>query len=193
MASDPSNVNHTTSLLTQLFKTAVYQKRVERIARKYTQGNFIHWNDAAQIAHEKVVQATRAGKFRRGGMEEFHQWATIVAKFAIIDSLRQEQYQRHRSLDEPIPGSDLLILDTIADDFNLLAAVEWADLVRRTEETIIELSYQYPQRGYLKLWEGLKQGTTETQLASEWQCCQGTISKRKKELCQRVAERLGLL
>ncbi|HEY9664225.1 MAG TPA: sigma-70 family RNA polymerase sigma factor, partial [Allocoleopsis sp.] len=94
---------------------------------------------------------------------------------------------------EPIPGSDLLILDTIADDFNLLAAVEWADLVRRTEETIIELSYQYPQRGYLKLWEGLKQGTTETQLASEWQCCQGTISKRKKELCQRVAERLGLL
>ncbi|HEY9669740.1 MAG TPA: sigma-70 family RNA polymerase sigma factor, partial [Coleofasciculaceae cyanobacterium] len=57
---------------------------------------------------------------------------------------------------------------------------------------IKQLDRHAPDRGYLKLWEGLKQGKNQCQLAAELGVTQGAISKHWKELGQHVAQMLGL-
>ena len=110
----------------------IYQslfQTVERIAQKHTRGTQVCWEDATQVAFEKVLQATQAGKFRTGGVEEYFRWAVTVARFAIIDLVRKDNLCRCQSLDQNIPGTDVPLLETVADEFNLLDAVERADLV----------------------------------------------------------------
>lgn len=167
-------------------------KTVERIARKHTRGTSVSWEDAKQVAHIKVLQATQAGMFRQGGVEEFHHWAATVARFAIIDYIRKQKQSDCQSLYQNVPGTELSLLDTVADEFDLLDAVERTDLVLKAIEAITELDHRYPNRGYLKLWQGLKQGKNQSQLAAELGMTQGTISKRWKELCKTIAEMLGL-
>jgi len=62
----------------QLLIAPEHQQRLMRIARKQTQGTAIAWEDAAQIAQLKVLQALRSGKFRHGGSDEFYRWATAL-------------------------------------------------------------------------------------------------------------------
>lgn len=164
-----------------------HQHRIERIARKNTKGTSVSWEDAVQAAQMKVFQEARAGKFARGSVEQFYRWATVVAKFAILDLVRQEKQQQWRSLDLPLPGTDVLLADTIADEFDLLDAVERADLVLRAIEAIRMLDGRYPQRGYLKLWQGKVGGKTQTQLAADLGITQGAVSKRWGELMARLA------
>jgi RNA polymerase sigma factor (sigma-70 family) len=166
-------------------------KIVEKIARKYTRGTLISWEDAAQAGYEKIFRAKEEGKFQ-GGVEAFYHWAATVARFAIIDYVRKEKPSHCQSLNQNLAGTDLLLLDTIADEFNALDALERADLVTRAIAAIIELDRENCDRGYLQLWEGLKQGKTQSQIAAELGTNQATISKRWKELSLRVAQRLGL-
>ncbi|MFH7026775.1 MAG: sigma-70 family RNA polymerase sigma factor [Heteroscytonema crispum UTEX LB 1556] len=175
-----------------LLETPEYLRTVERIARKHTIGTSISWEDAAQTAYIKVFQAVQAGKFGKQGGKEFYHWAFKVAKNAIIDLVRKEKLYKCQSLDQKIPGTDLSLLDTVPDDFDLPEAIEYKDLLQRAIAAIKELEQYYPDRGYLKLWQGLKQGKNQSQLAAELGLNQGTISKRQKELCQRVAQKLGL-
>ena len=168
-------------------------KTIERIARKQTRGTRVSWEDAKQVAYEKVLQATQAGKFRTGGAEEFYHWAATVAKFAIIDLLRHEQQFYCQSLDQNIPGTDVPLSETIADEFSLLDAFERADLVLKAIDAIALLNRRYPDRAYLKLWQAKIQGKSQAQLAAELGVTQGAISKRWKELCHNIAEMLGLL
>ncbi|GET37981.1 sigma-70 family RNA polymerase sigma factor [Microseira wollei] len=168
-------------------------KTIERIARKQTRGTRVSWEDAQQVAYEKVLQATQAGKFRKGGVEEFYHWAATVARFAIIDLVRHEQQFHCQSLDQNIPGTDVPLSETIADEFNLLDAFERADLVLKAIEAIALLNRRYPARAYLKLWQGRVEGKSQAQLAAELGVTQGAISKRWKELCHSIAQILGLL
>jgi RNA polymerase sigma factor (sigma-70 family) len=168
-------------------------KTIERIARKQTRGTRVFWEDAQQVAYEKVLQAMQAGKFRTGGVEEFYHWAATVARFAIIDLVRHEQQFHCQSLDQNIPGTDVPLSEAIADEFNLLDAYERADLVLKAFEAIADLNRLHPDRGYLKLWQAKIQGKSQAQLAAELGVTQGAISKRWKELCHNIAQRLGLL
>lgn len=175
-----------------LLMTTEYQRTVERIARKHTTGTSISWEDAAQTAHIKVWQATQTGKFCEQRAKEFYHWAAKVAKNAIIDLIRQEKRRNWQSLDQIIPGTELSLLDNIPDNFDFSDTIEYRDLLLRTIEIIKKLDFLYPERGYLKLWEGLKQGKSQSELAAKLGLNQGTISKRRKELCQRIAQMLGL-
>ena len=168
-------------------------QRIARIARKQTRGTAIAWEDAAQAAQMKLLQAVRDGKFRQGGVDEFYRWATVVARFEIIDLVRREKSRHCASLDAAIPGTDLRLVDTIADEFNVLDSLEQTDLVLRALAAIRELDQQQPERSYLKLWQGLVQGKPQTQLAMELGVSQGEISKRRKKLAGKVTEMLGLL
>lgn len=169
-----------------------HQQRLMRIARKQTQGSAIAWEDAAQIAQLKVLQALRIGKFRYGGPAEFYRWATTVARFEIIDLVRQAKSRPCISLDAPLPGTDLRVLDTIADEFDAADTLERSDLVLRAIAAITKLDRQYPDRGYLTLWRGQVQGQKQIQLAAEMGITQGEVSKRWRELVGQVAEVLGL-
>jgi RNA polymerase sporulation-specific sigma factor len=177
----------------QILLTTEYRRTVERIARTQTKDTGISWEDAAQTAHIKVWQATVAGKFCQQGVKAFYHWAAKVAKNAIIDLVRKEKNQQWQSLYQNIPGTDMSLIDTIADEWDVQDALEFKDLLLRTIEAIKELDMLYPERGYFKLWTGLKQGKIQSQLAVDLGCDQSTISKRRQELCQRVAQKLGML
>ncbi|NDJ17143.1 sigma-70 family RNA polymerase sigma factor [Myxacorys almedinensis] len=167
-------------------------RRVERIARKQTRGSAIAWEDAAQAAQMKVLQALRDGKFRQGGVVEFSRWATTVARFEIIDLVRKEKHRSCASLDTALPGTDVPLLDTIADELNAFDSLERSELVLSAIAAIADLDRRHPDRGYLKLWQGQIQSTTQTRLAKELGITQGEVSKRWKELVGNVAETLGL-
>jgi RNA polymerase sigma factor (sigma-70 family) len=172
-----------------------HQQRLVRIARKQTAGSPIEWEDAVQIAQMKVLQALRSGKFRQGEPADFYRWAATVARFEIIDLVRKAKINPCSSLDANLPGTNLAVLDTIADKFEFDAAetLERADLVLRAIAAITTLDRQYPQRGYQILWNGQVAGTKQAQLAVEIGITQGEVSKRWQELVGRVAEVLGLV
>lgn len=170
-----------------------YRQRLEKIARKYTRGTGLSWEDAFQIAHLKVFLASQAGKFRQGSVEEFYYWAVAVARCAIIDFVRKESLRKYQSLDDNLPGTDMPLLDTIPDEFSTLDAIERADLILKALESIYKLDKSYPHLNYLKLWQGKVDGKTQTQIAAELRISQGEVSKRWQELLKRIAELLGLL
>ena len=169
-----------------------YRQLVEKIARKYTQNYSISWEDAAQTAHFKILQGLKTGKFIRTGAEEFYPWAAIVARNAVIDFVRGEKKHNRQSLDRKISGTDVSLLDTIADQFDLWDTVERANLIIKVREIIENLALSHPKREYIKLWKGLVQGQSQTQLASELGITQGQVSRRRKELLHQVAKELGL-
>lgn len=177
----------------QFLNTPQYQWTIKKIAQKQTRGTLIAWEDAKQIADCKILLATRKGKFYQGGLEQFCHWAALVAKHEIQRMVIAETKQSCcQSLDRNLPGTDLSLSEAIADPHNLFDSLEYADLVLKAEESIIELDKCHPECGYLKLWEGLKQGKTQSQIAIELGIKQPQISKRRQELIQQVAQSLGL-
>lgn len=174
-----------------------YHQKIERLAKKNTRGTNLSWEDAAQEARIKVLQAARNGKFRQGGVREFYKWAATVAFNVIIDLVRKDKRWRGdwywRSLDECIPGTDLPLGEVVADEFNLLESVEIADLVAKARDAVETLSATSPKKKYEELWRGLVAGKTQTQLAAELGVKQAEISKRRRELLAKVGNILGLL
>ncbi len=171
-----------------LLVTRKYQQTVEIIARKYTNGTSIFWEDAAQTAHEKIWQAIQARKFIKQGVKEFYHWVGKVSKNTIIDLIRREKHHDWQSLEQKVNGTDLRLEDTLADKFNMLDEIELKDLLVRTIEVIKQLDRLYPKREYLKLWQGYLQGKKQSQIATELAITQGAISKRWQELRLRVVQ-----
>ncbi len=178
---------------THLTIDAEHQELIAKIARKYTRGTSISWEDAAQTAMMKVYGAMKAEKFNHGGMEEFQRWATVVARYEILNFVKKECLRNHQSLDASITGTDLSLVDTIADEFNLWDSVARADLIIKAKQAIINLDSRYCDRDYLKLWQLMVAGKNQTQQASALGISQGEVSKRWKELVRRVTMELGLL
>lgn len=171
-----------------LLKDLIDRDLISNIARKQTKHTPISWEDAAQSAYEKLWRVTKAGRFQVGTAEDFYRWAVRVSYFAIIDYLREQQsHCRCISLDQPIPGTDIFWLDTLADDFDDFDACDRADLVLKVVTIIAELDQRYPKRGYLKVWQGLVQDKTQTQIAKELELELSDISKRWKKIRQHVA------
>jgi RNA polymerase sporulation-specific sigma factor len=145
-----------------------------------------------QDAQVKILEAVKSGKFRHGGEQEFYRWSSTVARFEIIELVRRAKRHPESSIDQSIAGTDLPLSETIAAEGNLSESLERADLVSRALEAIQQLEQGYPDRQYLKLWQGMVQGKKQVQLAVELGLSQGAISKRWQELIQRITERLGL-
>ena len=178
--------------LEQLLTNPIHHQRIERIARATTKGRNLAWEDAAQTAHFKVLQSAQNGKFYYGGIKEFYHWAARVAHSAIIDLVRQEYRRTHISLNQPVSGTDLTLLDTVPAPQHSWDVVEKADLIAKVREAIAELDQQYPQRHYRQLWNSRVQGVTQVQIAKQLNISQGAVSKRWQELTLRVAQYLGL-
>lgn len=186
-----------TEAIEQLLLDSNYYHKIERLAQKNTQGTNLSWEDAAQEARIKVLQAARNHKFRQGGVTEFYKWAGTVALYAIIDLVRKDKRWRGdwywHSLDACIPGTDLPLGETVAHEFNLLESVEIADLVAKARDAVETLSATSPKKQFQELWRGLVAGKTQTQLAAELGVKQAEISKRRRELLAKVGNILGLL
>jgi RNA polymerase sigma factor (sigma-70 family) len=178
---------------TNLLIDADHQEVIAKIARKYTRGSSISWEDAAQTAIMKVLEAVKAGKFRQGGVKQFQRWATVVARYEILNFVKKEYLRNYQSLDVTISGTDLSLIDTIPSEFNLLETVTRADLIIQAKEAITNLDSRYCDRGYLKLWQLMVEGKNQTQQASFLGISQGEVSKRWKELVERVGMELGIL
>jgi RNA polymerase sporulation-specific sigma factor len=104
----------------QLLSHPMHRQKVEILARRHATGTSVLWEEAAQEAHLKVLQAARSGSFRQGGAREFYSWAARVAENAIIDTVRREKRKlggrRLKSLDEHLPETDMTLGESIADD-----------------------------------------------------------------------------
>ncbi|MBD2414819.1 RNA polymerase subunit sigma-70 [Nostoc calcicola FACHB-389] len=177
----------------ELLHDSHYQQKLEKIARKYTKNTGLTWEDSFQAAHLKIFQAVQDGKFQQGGVEQFYHWATTVAKCEMIDSVRKEKQRNCQSLDCNIPETDISLLDTIPDEYNALDAVERADLIIKSIETIHQLDQSYPHQKYLQLWQSKIDEKTQTQIAAELGISQSEVCKRWQELVECIAEALGLL
>ncbi|MBE9115130.1 sigma-70 family RNA polymerase sigma factor [Lusitaniella coriacea LEGE 07157] len=198
IADDPEiDVSDDAQRLEQLLLDAEHRRRVERIARKNTQGTALAWQDAMQEVHLKVLQAVRAQKFRYGGVEKFYRWATSVAYNAVIDAVRHERRKDKvgvwKSLDQTLPGTEMVLGETIADELDLFDAVERADLIVRAIAAIEIIDQRHANRGYLQIWNRMVQGKKQTRIAKELGFTQGMVSKRWRELGQYILEELGLL
>jgi RNA polymerase sigma factor (sigma-70 family) len=172
----------------ELFQSFIDRKILSPIARKQTQNTSIPWEDAAQVAYEKLWQATQQGGFRTGSIEEYCRWAARVACFAIIDYVRRENRWQCSSLDQPIPGTDIPLLNTLVDEFDALDAIAQADLLLEVVAIITELDRRYPQHRYLPIWQGFVQGKKQTQIANKLKVDPSEISKRWKIIRQHVAK-----
>ena len=177
----------------ELLHDSHYQQKLEKIARKYTKNTNLSWEDGVQAAHLKVFQAVQSARFQQGGIEQFYHWATTVAKCEMIDFVRQERLRNCQSLDCNIPQTDIPLLDTIPDEYNILDAAERADLIIKAIETIHQLDQSYPHQKYLQLWQSKIDEKTQTQFAAELGISQSEVCKRWQELVERIAEALGLL
>lgn len=178
--------------LEQLLTRQSHHQRIERIARSITKGIDLAWEDAAQAAHFKVLEAAQNGKFHYGGTEEFYRWATRVARTTIIDLVRQEYRRSHISLNRPVAGTDLTLMDIVPDPSQSWEDMEHTDLRLKVREAIAELDQRYPQRHYRQIWNDRVQGLTQAQIAQHLHISQGAVSKRWQELALRVLEYLGL-
>lgn len=188
-------------LIEQLVTDPGYRLRVEKIARKYT-GNidFLTWEDVAQSAHEKVIQSLRAGKVQYHTNEKLYSWAATVAQHEILDIVKREQNFRQRfpcwSLDQSIPGTEVMLSETINDPSeNLLNQMETQEQITQLTEVVCKLEQAYPDRCYFRLFQ-IKcspEPKTQAQIAEELNLTQSAVSKRLRELFALVAQELNIL
>ncbi len=180
----------------QVVKHSHYRLRVEIIARQKTVSTWLHWEDAVQEVHIHILKVMGDRCFRWGGEKEFYRWLDRVAENKIRSLLRQE-YRKNkwlgRSLDQTLPGTNIKLKDSLADEFNLADTVEFADTIAQVAEAVKKIDQQQPKKKFLKLWQGLRQERKQGELAQELQVKQGEISKRRQELLRLVAAELGLV
>jgi RNA polymerase sporulation-specific sigma factor len=171
------------------FQSFIDRKILEKIARKQTRNTGLEWEDAAQVAYEKIWYLTQQGKFYTGDVDDFCRWAAKVAYFAIIDYRRQSKNQQLAiSLDQVVPGTDISLLEALVFEFDALEAIAKADLLHHVVSIITEIDQRYPQYHYLKIWQGLLQGKKQLEIAAELRIDRPEICRRWKNIRQYVAE-----
>jgi hypothetical protein len=173
---------------TPLFKTFIDRQIAPKIARKQTRDTHISWEDALQTAYAKLWQATTQNRFRDGTPDDYCRWAARVCAFAIMDHLQHSQQRSHYSLDQPIPGTDIPLVETLADEFDSLDAIDRADLLSAILDTLTQLDRTKPQPIYLPIWQSLLMGKTQKQIAQEINRSPTYICHRWQEIQDAVAK-----
>lgn len=163
-----------------------FQQKLRKIAYKYSIGNAVHWQDICQSAQLKIIEAVKKGKFNHQ-LGDFYHWALTVGKYCIIDLIRKENRKNTVSLDQEIKGTELSLLDTIADDFNILDSLEKAELISKLLQSIKTIESRYPHKGYGQLWQAKLAGKTQQEIAVELNITQGAVSKRWKQFVTLLA------
>jgi RNA polymerase sigma factor (sigma-70 family) len=156
--------------------------RLQKIARKTTKGSLVSWEDAAQIANLKLLQAVRAGKFGQGSDENFYRWAAHVSKNEIIDFVRKESRLTHVSLHQTIAGTDLLLLEILPGESDPLNRLETSDLVTQVFDMLLQIDAQYPHKKYRQIYLRHASKQTQTEIAQAMGISQSAVSKRIREV-----------
>jgi RNA polymerase sigma factor (sigma-70 family) len=173
---------------TARFKAFVDRKIADQIARKQTRNTTISWEDAAQAAYAKLWQATCDGKFRDGDLEDYCHWAARVCCFAILDFLQHSHQRQHPSLDQCLPGTDIPLIDTLADEFNALDAVERAELMSDILDIIADIDRQHATTLYTTIWQSLLLGKKQKEIAQDLVKDPSEISRCMSKIRKHVAQ-----
>jgi RNA polymerase sigma factor (sigma-70 family) len=174
---------------TPLFKTFIDRQIAPQIARKQTRDTpHISWEDALQVAYAKLWQATSQDRFRHGSPDDYCRWAARVCLCAIKDYIRHSQNRLHASLDQPLPGTDIPLVETLIDEFDSLDAIDRADLLSAILDILAELDRAKPKPIYLPIWQSLILGKTQRQIAQELDIAPTYICRHWKEIQTAVAK-----
>jgi RNA polymerase sigma factor (sigma-70 family) len=173
---------------TARFKTFVDRKIADQIARKQTRNTTVSWEDAAQAAYAKLWQATCDGKFRDGDLEDYCHWAARVCCFAILDFLQHSHQRQHPSLDQCLPGTDIPLIDTLADEFNALDAVERTELMSAILDIIADLDRDHPKNIHQDIWQALLLDKKQKDIAQELNVSTSDICRYWRKIREQVAK-----
>jgi RNA polymerase sigma factor (sigma-70 family) len=173
---------------TARFKAFVDRKIADQIARKQTRNTLIPWEDAAQAAYAKLWQATVKGGFRHGNLEDYCHWAARVCCFAIIDFLQHSHQRQYDSLDQCLPGTDIPLIDTLADEFNALDAVERAELMSDILDIIVNLDRDHPKNIHQDIWQALLHDKKQKDIAQELGISTSDICRYWRKIREQVAK-----
>jgi RNA polymerase sigma factor (sigma-70 family) len=171
-----------------LFKAFVDRKIADQIARKQTRNTAIPWEDAAQAAYAKLWQATCDGRFCHGNLEDYCHWAARVCCFAILDFLQHSHQRQYDSLDQCLPGTDVPLIDTLADNFNAMDALEQTELLSDILDIIATLDRQHATNLYSTIWQSLRLGKKQKEIAQDLDKSDSDISRGVKKIRERVAQ-----
>lgn len=185
-----------TQVCQKLLERRQFYEIVEKLAKKYFLATSYDWEDATQIAFEKVLQAAREGKFRQGNADYFYRWSTTVAHNCIKDLVRKKnreyQHFRAKSLNQTLSlDTDTTLDELTGTSINLWDSLETTDSLEQIELAIQRINEQYPPKNYLKIWQGLIADKKQIEIAQELNVKQAEISKRKQELACLVWKELG--
>jgi RNA polymerase sigma factor (sigma-70 family) len=170
------------------FKAFVDRKIADQIARKQTRNTLIPWEDAAQAAYAKLWQATCDGKFRHGDLEDYCHWAARVCCFAILD-FRQHSHQRqYDSLDQCLPGADIPLIDTLADEFNAMDALEQTERLSDILDIIANLDLDHPKTIHQDIWQALLHDKKQKDIAQELGVSTSDICRYWRKIREQVAK-----
>jgi RNA polymerase sigma factor (sigma-70 family) len=174
--------------------SSVMTDRLASIARHQTQGSQVDWQDALQSALTKLLEKLNLGKFH-GDESDFIHWASIVAKRYIIDLVRvSKRHDCAQSLDQTFADTNQTLLESLPDPFCEYDALEQVDLILKSRAAIHRLDREYPQRQYLKLWQGLIQKKPQSQIARELGMKrQSDVSRRKTEIIAKLSIELDIV
>lgn len=185
-----------TQISQKLLERPQFYKMVENLAKKYFLQTSYSWEDASQIAFEKVLKAARAGQFRQGNVDDFYRWSLKVAHNCLRDLVRKNKREnlqyRTQSLNQTLSLDTETTLDeVILTSSNLWESIEKADTFEQIEAAVQRIHQQYPQKGFLQVWEGLATEKKQIEIAKLLEVKQAEVSKRKQELAFRVWKELG--
>lgn len=185
-----------TQICQKLLERPQFYKMVENLAKKFFLGTPYSWEDATQIAFEKVLKAARAGQFRQGNVDYFYRWSLRVAHNCIRDLVRKNNREnlqyRTQSLNQTLSLDTETTLDQLkSSSINLWESIENADTFEQIEAAVQRIHQQYPQKDFLQIWEGLAAEKKQTEIAKMLEVKQAEVSKRKQELAFRVGKELG--
>jgi RNA polymerase sigma factor (sigma-70 family) len=173
---------------TARFKAFVDRKIADQIARKQTRNTLIPWEDAAQAAYAKLWQATCDGKFRHGDLEDYCHWAARVCCFAIIDFLQHSHQRQYDSLDQCLPGTDIPLIDTLADEFNAMDALEQTERLSDILDIIANLDRDHPKNIHQDIWQALLHDNKQKDIAQELGISTSDICRYWRKIREQVAK-----
>lgn len=169
----------------ELLKRPEYYLICQIIAKKRFLGQSSNWEDAAQAAFEKVLIEALNGRFTQGSLESFNHWCSKVASNCILDLLRKLKTES-----DFFKNQNLQIIENVPD---IREDLETINTNTQIQKAIISVDLQNPNKQFLQIWQGLKSGKKQTEIAQDLGLKQAEVSKRFRELSALVGKELGWL